>query len=361
MKKICFITDSLKSGGAERVLSILANEFIKEKYDITIFSKAHIPPFYELDESIQLVFPKVKVNYRNKISTSLSRIHLYREMYKTLKGLKPDLVITFSTTTNGTVIPISRILGIPVIASEHTNYKVSLSSFPIRFIKRYIYPYANMVTVLTQRDKNEYYSKFMKNIVVMPNPLSMPPIEYFSPDREKTILAVGGINRWKIKGFDNLIEIFSQISKQHPDWKLKIAGAGDSDYIQKLIIDYDLSEKVQLLGEIKDIQTHMAQASIFTLTSRWEGLPMVLLEAMSQGMACIAYDCFTGPRDIITNGIDGILVDNQNISDFVSKLSDLIGTEERRIQLGRAAIESSKNYLPEKIILQWKQLISTIK
>lgn len=360
MKEIYFVTDSLKSGGAERVMSILANEFVNMGYRITILSKAKIFPFYELDEKIEMIYPSKKINYQNKISTFLGRCHLYVEIFQILKKKSPDLVITFSTTTNGSVIPICKILGIPVIASEHTNYRVNIHSFFIHIIKRYIYPKANILTVLTERDRADYYSKFMKNVVVMPNPLPLTPNRNIVENREDIILAVGGISRWKIKGFDNLLKIFSKISTHYPNWKLMIAGAGAPNKLESLISEYHLEKNVSLLGEVRDIQSLMRTTSIFVLTSRWEGLPMVLIEAMSQGMACIAYDCFTGPGDILTNNKDGILVEDQNQDEFITKLSGLIQSKEKRIQLGLQAIETSKNYLPSKIIEQWKKLIEDI-
>jgi GalNAc-alpha-(1->4)-GalNAc-alpha-(1->3)-diNAcBac-PP-undecaprenol alpha-1,4-N-acetyl-D-galactosaminyltransferase len=356
--RIIFIIDSLCSGGAERVMSVLANNLSDTGYQITILSKVHQPGFYELSENVTLVYPKTEINYKNAITTAFSRMNLYVDIYKYLKNAKPDLVIPFSTTTNGTVIILCKLLGLKVIASEHNNFRLNLKSFPIWFIKRHIYPHANLITVLTERDKNEYYSKFMKNVVVMPNPLPLVPIEKVNlHQRDKIILSAGNLSRWEQKGFDCLLEIFLQIAPKYPQWKLCIAGNGDSTYLTELITKFELNNRVSLLGEIKDIQNIMQRSSIFTMTSRWEGLPMVLLEAMSQGMACIAFDCFTGPGDLITNGSDGILVEDKNIDQFVVGLSKLIEDQDLRLTLGTNAIENSKKYLPEKIVKRWQSMI----
>lgn len=358
MIKIIFIIDILGSGGAERVMSILANRFTEIGYDITIFSKAHGPSFFKLEEKVKVVYPKVKIKYNNYSTNIINRLRLYLNIYAFLKKEEPDLVIPFSTTTNGTVIPICKLLGLHVIASEHTNYKVGLNSFPTWFIKRHIYPHADLITVLTERDKKEFYVKFMKNVTVMPNPLSLLPISY--PDnlkRGKIILAIGNVSRVFIKGFDNMLQIFTHISLRYSDWKLWIAGGGDPSNINDLIQKYNLTERVSLLGEVKDIQKYMRQSSIFAMTSRWEGLPMVLIEAMSQGMACISFDCFTGPRDIITDGFDGILVEDQNKTQFENQLSELMENHDLRLTLSRNAVETSKKYLPEIIINKWISLI----
>jgi glycosyltransferase involved in cell wall biosynthesis len=250
------------------------------------------------------------------------------------------------------------LLGLRVIASEHSNFKVSIKSFPIWFVKRHIYPHANFLTVLTERDKSEYYGRFMKNVVVMLNPLSLVPVKNVNLlKREKIILSIGEVPSWRIKGFDNLLEIFLKISVQYPDWKLVIIGRGDQSYLLDIIQKSNLAGRVSLPGEIKNVQTFMQLSSIYALPSRWEGLPMVLIEAMSQGMACIAFDCFTGPGDIITNRLDGILIEDQDINQFVCGLSELIENQDLRLSLGTNAIETSKKYLPEKIVKRWRNLI----
>lgn len=359
--KLMFIGHSLDSGGAERVMAVLSNNFSEIGYNVLIVSKEHKSPFYDLSKKVQLIYPPTEINYKNGFTTLISRLIIYRNIYQTLKKEKPDLVISFISSTNGIVILICKMLGIPVIASEHTNHKVGINSLPNWVIKRWIYPMANALTVLTERDKVKFYGRFMQNVVVMPNPLPIRPLEDFElSKRENVVLAVGSIKRWKIKGFDNLLKIFSLVVKEHPVWKLKIVGGGDPEYLIGLIEDLKLNNSVELMGQVKNIQELMQQSSIFVLTSRWEGLPMVLIEAMSQGMACISYDCFTGPAEIITDKKDGILIEDQNIEEFVKNLSYLIKNEKLRITLGKNAIETSKTYLPKKIIAKWKTLIKSI-
>lgn len=357
MKKIFFITDSLYSGGAERVMSVLANEFT-ELYDTTIVSKAQIKPFYPLNGSIKLIYPKTSVNYRNKLTTLWGRIRLYIDLLFILKNGKPDVVITFCTRTNGVIIPLSKILGLKVIASEHINYKANSNNLSINFIKKYIYPLADVLTVLTDRDKKEYYGKYLKNIVVMPNPLSLIPLKTIDNEKKKDIiLAIGEVSRWEHKGFDNLITIFAGIAHKFPDWNLEIAGSGDADYLNNLISKLKLSDRVILLGEVKDIKSLIQKAKIYALSSRREGLPMVLIEAMSQGLPCVAFDCFTGPGEIINNDIDGILVEDQNMGEFASKLSFLMENPDLQLKLGYNAIEACKRYNPHDIVARWQQII----
>jgi glycosyltransferase involved in cell wall biosynthesis len=358
MLKLTFIIDSLISGGAERVMSIVANKFTECGYYTTIISKAQEPPFYKLNSNVKLVYLRTKVNYRNKATILFSRLKLYADIYYYLKSTRPDVVVPFLTNTNGVTIIVCKLLGLNVIASEHNNYKLNLNTFPVWFIKRVIYPRASLLTVLTERDKKDYYGKFMNNVIVMPNPLSLEPVTDIDLiKRDKIILSVGELIRVDQKGFDLLLEVFAQISPVYPDWKLIIAGSGDPGYINQIINKLGLEEKVSLVGEVNDIQALMRMSSIFTMTSRWEGLPMVLLEAMSQGMACISFDCYTGPRELITNRWDGILIEDQNMEDFVTGLKELIDDKDLRINLGKKAIETSKQYLPGEIMHKWERII----
>lgn len=360
-RNIILIVDTLTGGGAERVASVLANGFAAKGHSVSILSKSHIEPFYPIDPAVELIYPKTKMNYGTGLNRLLEWVKVHRDILCALRERQPDWVIPFSTTTNGSVIIICKLLRIPVIACEHNNYKVKLDSFAVRFIKRRIYPLSDWLTVLTQRDRVDYYGKFMDQVSVMPNPLPLIPAD--SPNatgRDTTILAVGNVSRWNHKGFDNLLRIYKKVVAKNPEWRLKIAGGGDPEYLQTLIDRLQLGGQVELLGAVKDIQSVMSHSSVFVLTSRYEGLPMVLIEAMSQGMACVAFDCFTGPGDIMTNKVDGLLIEDQNYELFADRLEALLHDEKHRLALGQQAIETSKRYLSPEITARWESLFETV-
>lgn len=361
MNKIIFVTGGLISGGAERVLSIIANGLDTRGYDISIISKQQIKPFYNLNSKVNVIYPPTRLSYKNTFKTLLSRIAVFVDIFKILEFEKPAIVIPFSTTTNGSIIIVAKLLNIKVIASEHNNYKVGLQNPSKWFIKRFIYKMTDYLMVLTQRDVDEYYGNFIKNIVVMPNPLALIPIndnnEY---KREKIILAIGNVSRWKHKGFDNLLSIFANIKNRIPEYKLVIAGGGDPTYLKQICSELNIENKVEFLGEVTDIAYYMQQASVFTLTSRWEGLPMVLIEAMSQGLPCIAYDCFSGPADIITNGKDGILIEDQNKEKFGLELISLIKNKNRQAILSKEALNTVKKYEINFILDKWENSLNKL-
>ncbi len=358
--KIVFVAGSLRGGGAERVLSLLANEFAERHHDITVITKAPECD-YELNENVQWkpIFCKdeIKVSISDKISR---RFKYIPRLISTIKNEKPDVVISFLVGMNGKVILISRLLGIPVIASEHTNYQADMNI--LSWIeRRWIYKLANAVTVLTKYDYSNYYSHFLNNIHIMPNPVSFTPIEKLVP-RESTILVSGSLNRWEIKGFDNLIKIFANVAKVYPDWKLQIAGSGEEGekYLRQLIDELKLQDNIEFLGFCDNIDEVMQRSSIFVLSSRHEGFGMVLAEAMSQGCVCISFDCVAGPSEIIENGVDGILVEDQNMEQMEKEIFRVIDDEQLREYLATNAIKNIQRFSIQKIGDKWMDLINSV-
>jgi glycosyltransferase involved in cell wall biosynthesis len=196
----------------------------------------------------------------------------------------------------------------------------------------------------------------------MPNPCTFTPLINDSVNREKVILSIGNLNRYHHKGFDNLIKLSAPILKNNKDWVLKIIGGGDNgkEILSKLVVDHDIEEQVIFTGFRNDINKVMQESSIFILPSRFEGLPMVLLEAMSQGMACIAYDCKTGPADIIDHEENGLLIKDQDMPEMQDGLTLLLRDEELRRNLGQKAIKSLSKYSVENVGRLWEDLFKSL-
>ena len=175
-------------------------------------------------------------------------------------------------------------------------------------------------------------------------------------------MAIGSLNRYVHKGFDNLIEIAKRLKKVHPEWQFMIVGEGDEGYkyLKNKINHLDLNENIILSGFRPDIDKLLQNSSIFVLSSRYEGLPMALIEAISQGVACIAYDCVSGPSDIIDNEVNGILVKNQDKNEMTNQIIRLIENQELRQTLGENALKSSHKFSVEKIGRKWEDLFKEI-
>ena len=354
--KIDFIVSSLRIGGAERVLVTLTDLFTEKGLNVRV--NTFLPHMdFQLDSSVAY----------NNLNTSTIKIQTIRYLYELFKFYKkkenrPDVVISFMTQTSLSSIIICKIFGIKVIACEHTNHlRTSTNVNLVRFTRKYIYRCADAITILTKFDF-PYYRKINKRVVVMPNPNSFK-IPETNILREKTILAVGNLDKYKVKGFDNLISLIRTPLKNHPNWKLKIAGSGEQGmkHLKKLAKNEDVENQIEFLGHCHDIADLMNQSSIFVLSSRMEGLPMALIEAMSQGMACIAFDCISGPSDIISNEENGLLIKNQDLDDMQVALCRLMNDKELRIRFGQNAMKITKRYSPENIYKKWCTLLNRLE
>ncbi len=352
--RLLFYISSLSGGGAERVMAILCNELVKRGHEIYLTTNTKQTFVYKLDEKVNILslYPE---NYEKlpKISRTFK---LYYSMRSIARQVKPDIIISFMHNVCLAVAGLS----IPVIQSEHTTFARKVSR-KFDFERWYINKLAAKVTVLTQYDY-DLIGKSLPRKVVMPNPLTFSPLPSV-PDKNKTILAVGRLDVWKVKGFDTLIKIWSLVADRYSDWKLDIAGTGTEESLDKLkalTVKWGVTDSVRFLGFRSDVDRLMQQSPIFILTSRYEGFGMVLLEAMSQGCACVSFDCMAGPREIITHNQDGFLVADQDEKEMVEAISLLIEDENLRLKLATEALQKVKRYKSESIVDRWECLFSEI-
>jgi glycosyltransferase involved in cell wall biosynthesis len=351
----------MRGGGAERVVSTLSNHLSKIGFDISILV-VRGNSIYTLSDSIRL-FPlynesEIKSNVINKL---IRRLDYLPKIIKLIKSIKPDILITVhGGGWNGLMVISAKILGIKVIAAEHISWTVGSHQWGRRFERKVVYLLADAVAVLTDADR-EYYAHYLPRVVKIPNPLSFNLLTEPSV-REKTILAVGRLDSWKHKGFDTLLEVFSRFHTEFPDWRLQIAGTGAAgrDYLGRMARDLKVDQRVDFLGFRSDIADVMKSSSIFVLSSRFEGFGMVLIEAMSQGCACISFDCPSGPADILQPDVDGFLVPDQDKAAMVEGLVHLIQNEQLRTSLGQAAVAKANQYRVEVIGGQWVSLFKSI-
>lgn len=197
----------------------------------------------------------------------------------------------------------------------------------------------------------------------MPNPVPVPVIVPDTQNRDKTVLAVGGINRWYVKGFDRLLDVWRQISHQYPDWRLKIVGGGDEEnfsYLKALAAEKSIKDTVVFVGYNQDMAKQYLNSSIFVLTSRNEGFPMGLAEAMSYGCACVAFDILTGPSDIIIDGKNGILVEDGDSKAIAAAIASLIENKILREEMGKRAMKSMDQFSTSVIADKWESIFHEI-
>jgi glycosyltransferase involved in cell wall biosynthesis len=355
--RIDFVINAIRGGGAERVLAALSEVFLKKGHQVKIISFEAISDQYPMNPSIQ----RIKLSKQVLPTAKASNLWNLYKYYK-VKTNRPDVVISFLSLNNLISILVCKYLGIPVIVSEHHNHlHVDNPKWLTKFTWKRIYRYANWVTVLTKYDE-PFFKKYKCNVYVMPNPCSFPISEEVERPREKTVIAIGKLNRYHHKGFDNLIEIMSKVLPEKKDWHLKIVGDGENGlkYLKELVKNKGIEDQVEFAGFRKDVKSLLEKSSIFILPSRYEGLPMVLLEAMSQGTTCIAYDCITGPSEIIDNRQNGLLIANQDKQQMSEGLYELMTDSSLRLKLSRNGLTSLDRFDIETIYTKWAELLNSL-
>lgn len=345
MNKICFICPSLHQGGLENAVTVMANEMARRGHEVNVICFYNNPVFYELNDSIKIILPSYERRHYSTITYYLKAIHYIRTQ---IRSLQPDIIVSYGDYINPLAIIASRGLKIPIYISDRSS---PLKQFPflVRKLRKYLYPFASGIIAQTERAKQqkiEMLGMHYQNIKVIPNPIR-PIIEYPEVDRENIILGVG--RHYKVKGLDHLIKAYSKLSA--PDWRLVIAGNfGPHTHELKLLVKhYGLQDKVEFLGAIKEIDKLYSKAKIFVLSSRSEGFPNALIEAMAHGLACISYDIVAGPSEIISHLENGILVNEGDISELHNKIEFLIHNQNERDRLMQNALKIKNDLSIQRI------------
>lgn len=372
--KVLYCIGSLSTpGGTERVLSSKASIFA-DKYNIEV----HIATisrdtsrFYNFSDNI--VFHNLSDSYTNKsylrvplVKSYCIKRDLYRAYERLIKEISPNIVIVMERGTDDFYIPnICHKLRIPVAREFHFAKEAVYSRAKVmesvlsRFFyllqyKRIFYAFDNYDYMLLLTEKDQREGGYKAKTVVIPN--IVPPLvsENALADvrNNKTIISVGSMNDRR-KGFDSIIKAWSIVSNKYPDWNIEFWGNGPHfSSLERMIKDLGLTS-VKLCGTTSNISEKLQNAAFYVSGAVAEGLPMVLIEAMSCGLPCVAYDCPTGPSDIITNGKDGILVPLNDLQGLVSGIECEINDVEKRVKQGLCAREKSKEFSEEVIIPKW--------
>jgi len=321
-------------GGMERASVNLSNSLVlqgQEVVFISLFRKEH---FLTLDPRILLIEAPIGIN-----ESKLNIVKTIKWIRETIYLLKPNTTLVFNKFYGAIVAIATSYVDTPIYITERSS---PLFRWPwhIRIFNRIAYFINSPDGIIAQTNvaaeyQRKYYSK-KTVITVIPNPLSEIKL-YPEIKKEKIILAVGRISD-PLKGFDRLFFTFSLILNK--DWDLHIAGGDENNKeLNKLAENYNISNRIVFLGKVKEIDKIYAKASIFVMPSRSEGFPNSLCEAMASGLPCISFDFIAGPRDIITNGYDGIIVPDDDMPAMAEKIDYLIGNEVERLRLGNNALK----------------------
>jgi len=376
MKIVYCVGSLIGKGGMEKVLANKVNYFVgKMGYEVHIVTQEQkgLPLCYEFDEKV--VFHDVEISKLNKRIikgyTFIKNIFALRKIYNTLfDKIQPDIIIVCERGYNDFVIPFTN-KNIPKIrefhfAKEAVKIHASLMPPKSRFKHLLVYKFLfkmfnkyDYLVLLTNRDKENGNYKTKTEVIANMNE-SVVPKETASLEN-KNVITVGSMHDDR-KRFDVQINLWKEVVKKYPEWKLNIYGGGaGKEKLQNLIDQLNLNENVILHGNSHIMAKHYLDASIFLFTSTAEGLPMVLIEALSYGIPCVSFDCPTGPSDIITNEVDGYVVEDGNIESLKEKLFKLMEESELRKTMGNKAKKNAERYTTENIGKQWVSLFRKIK
>ena len=337
--KLLYITNGITgSGGLERVLAVKTS-LLADKYDydihILVLNEVNPKPFYQFSS---------KIEYHTVIANGnpLKYFILYRKGIKQIiNKIKPDIISVCDDGLKGLLFPVIFEKKIPVIYERHASYNITLKKDKLSLFQQLKANILKKIAkwgakrfdkfiVLTNNNLKEWN---LPNMLVIPNAVSFYPKKSSTLDNKK-VLAIGSYSF--NKGYDRLIFIWDKVIKKYPDWKLDIYGK-NSKKIEKLIKNNNLRDTIGLHNPVNNIQEKYLESSIFVLPSRSEGFGMVLIEAMACGVPCIAFDCPSGPADIIKHKEDGYVIKNGDVKAFANTLINLIKDEEKRKQMGAVA------------------------
>lgn len=353
--KIAILVHNLTGGGAERVAAMWATGFASRGHDVTVvtYDAKGSPITYQLPQVVR--HENIVSYYPSGVMRTLRRIILLRSF---IKRERPDVVIDVIRD----YWKIASIIGLKCkkISTEHATYeRPKNTTVPLNLCKKiYLNRLYDHVTVLTQADK-KVIGRRLKHVTVLPNPLAFQPATEM-PRKEKIVLATGRLDAWHVKGFDVLIKAWANIADKTDGWKLQIAGGSNGSglgYLQKLCKDYQVSDTVEFIGYQSDILPYYQAASVFVLSSRFEGFGLVLIEAMSQGCACIACDYKSRQKEIMPSEDQGLLCEPENVKQLSQSIWSLIYDETKRKAMGVHAIERSSDFSLDKIMDKWDEIL----
>lgn len=347
--KILFFIHGLYGGGAEHVATILLNHFC-EKHDTYVAVTDFKAPPYPIDKRVHIIDDRIKTRIKGA-----TRIPRFVKMAHTIKTVQPDIIISFLTSTNNNALFANLPFQKKIIVSERIPLMQGIDAKQ-RFFRRILYPTANKIVFVVADDCKKFGMPSKSTVIY--NPSMFEPHSDYS-NRQRTIVSVSANTRWHIKGIDLLIEAWAKIAHQNPDWNLEICGRiyNQKNTDETCPISHD---RVKWIGWQDDMSEMLKSKSIFALTSRYEACPNSLIEAMSQGCACLGTDCDGGIKEIITDGIDGIIAKNEDIDDIAEKLQMLIDDENLRRRLSAGAIEKVKQFDKNAFFAKWDNLIEEV-
>ncbi|WP_456473461.1 glycosyltransferase family 4 protein [Desulfolithobacter sp.] len=362
---------SLSAGGAERVTANLANYWAGKSWKITVVTMTgRERDFYELHPTIRRIALRADADSPNMFAAIWHNFHRVRALRQVLKREKPDVALGMMSAASSLLSIAATGTGIPAIGSERTYPP----EFPVgrvwAWLRRRTYP--RLSAVVAQTEKSAQWLRIQAGahrVPVIPNPVFYPllpqeprvmPLQITgSAPGDNMLLAAGRLG--PEKGFDRLLNAFAELAPRFPDWCLAIVGEGKCrTELEKQAAERALEDRVFLPGTVGNIGDWYDAADLYVMTSRFEGFPNTLVEALAHGLPAVSVDCDTGPRDILRHDIDGLLVPQNDHAALVDTLAKVMGDENLRHRYAESAIEARERFSMERIDRMWGELFANV-
>ena len=359
--RIALVIDSLRSGGAEKIACTLVNHWTESRNEITLVTFASADTdFYTIDVRVNRIALGLNRSSRNWVEFVRNNMQRIKMLRGAVRSSEFDVLVSFVDKTNVLVLLATLGLGVPVVVSERTDPRKHPIGKVATCLRILLYPRARAVVVQTAG-----VAEWARHIVgseavyVIPNPVAEQFLGTWNANPKESghsVVAMGRMGREK--GFDLLLKAFARCAERHPEWSLRLVGEGtERERLRTLADELGIERKVKLCPVTKEPEKALRESDLFVLPSRYEGFPNVLLEAMASGLPVISFDCPSGPREIIRDGIDGILVPAEDIEALASAMERLMETEEERRRLAVRAIEVRERFEISRVMGMWRSVL----
>ena len=360
--RIGLVIFSLRVGGAERVAATLVNEWARRGEQITLLTiDSQASDFYHIDTQVRRVALELNVPSKNWLQSMASNARRARLLRAFVRRSKFDVIVSFCDKTNVLLLLATRGLKVPIIVAEHNDPRKWTIGATAECLRRLLYPRASGVVVLTSG-----IAQWARELVgsgdisVIPNPVGE---QCLSPSRpivrsdQHFVVAMGRMDI--AKGFDLLLLAFALSVESYPNWTLRIVGQGaEQQRLQKLAEQLGITRAVRVEPVTKEPEKVLRESDLFVLSSRTEGFPMVLLEAMACGLPVVSFDCMSGPKEMIRDGIDGLLVPPEDIGALAKAMARLMGDERERRRLAERAVEVTERFGLPRVMEMWSEVLT---